>query len=565
MQTNFSSKKFYKFIMAIAFLILVNPSSVFANNTNEPITSTRCNVFTFDATGSYDPDNEDLNFLWNFGDGKSSTKPMTTHTYRKSGDYEVLLTLTDNSGHQCSKATSTQVVRVNIPPYADFTVPELACANQPVELDASASRTEKEGELKYLWKFGDGNEIAGEKRITKTYKRGGKYSVTLTVDDGSSTSCSNQSIEKNIFINEPPIAEAGEEVLPKCINNNDDFLVTFDASKSYDSNNDKLLYYWDFGDGKKAEGIRVIHRYSAIGHYDAKLIVKDSTNLGCGTSVDFVTVKLNHAPKADAGKSILVCANEEVSFDGRNSLADKTGTLIARWQFGDGTSGTGLKTSHTYAKPGKYQAKLIVENKLNSMCPASEDIREVNVNAPPTVFIKSIAAECLGNTVYFDASSSIDPDGDELEYYWSFGDGTILKSNSKVSHDYNRGGNYRVTLIVDDGKGSACSTATATKNIKINTPPTADIGSNISCCVDLPTQFNASKSSDPDGDVLSYFWDFGDGTSAQRAVTKHTYTQSGEYNVTLTVDDNSKTSCSKSTASFVADVNSTPIPVINIR
>ena len=48
-------------------------------------------------------------------------------------------------------------------------------------------------------------------------------------------------------------------------------------------------------------------------------------------------------------------------------------------------------------------------------------------------------------------------------------------------------------------------------------------------------------------------------------MTNHTYTKGGEYQVTLTVDDNSATGCSKSTASFTASANATPVPVINIR
>ena len=199
------------------------------------------------------------------------------------------------------------------------------------------------------------------------------------------------------------------------------------------------------------------------------------------------------------------------------------------------------------------------------MCPPSRDSRVVTVNSTPTVSINALDAVCLGNKVNFDASSAMDSDGDTLEYYWSFGDGSILRAGPKVTHEYKQGGTYRVSVIVDDGRGSTCSTATAQASIKVNTPPVADAGPNLSCCVDRTTEFNASASTDPDGDHLSYTWDFGDGTNTSGAVVHHTYTKSGSYNVSLNIDDNSETACSKSTAGFSAGVNASPVPVINIK
>jgi len=554
-------QKSFTLLYIISFLLLLAQPA----QSNEPLTSLRCNEFTFDATGSYDPDNEDITFQWDFGDGKSSSNPVFTHTYEKSGDYKVTLLITDNSGLKCSKAATSQMVRVNIPPYASFTSPETICVNQPALLDASASYDDSKAKLSYVWSFGDKSQTSDKKRVSKTYTKGGKYKITLNVDDNSGTACHQQIAERTIIVNEPPVAKAHKKNILKCSDNDEPLVIEFDASRSSDVNNDSLSYLWDFGDGEKAEGIKVSHQYDTIGNYDAKLIVKDNTTLGCGTSVDFVTVRINKAPIAEAGKDIIACTGETIDFDGRESSAGKKGTLAAKWLFGDGELAEGIKTSHIYNKPGKYQASLSVENKLNSMCPPSQDTRVVTVNSPPSVSIKTVESICLGNKIDFDASAAMDPDGDSLEYYWSFGDGAILKAGPKVSHEYKQGGNYRVTVIVDDGHGSACSTATANANIKVNTPPIANAGPNTSCCVDLITDFDASASNDEDGDNLSYTWNFGDGTTVSGATVKHTYTQSGSYDVILTVDDNSGTSCSQATAGFVASVNTTPVPVINIR
>jgi len=539
--------------------------SVTLTEAAEPLTSVRCNQFTFDATGSYDPDNENISFQWDFGDSQTSTSPVVNHTYEKSGDYTVTLSITDNAGMKCSTAKASQAVRVNIPPFASFTAPTMVCANQAVALDARASYDDTKGKLNFDWDFGDGNKTSGKSRMTKVYSQGGKYKIRLTVDDNSNTECSSQMTERVVVVNEPPIAKANKNVIMKCIDKDEDLRVAFDASQTSDVNNDELSYLWDFGDGIQEKGEKVTHQYEEIGQYEAKLIVKDSTNLGCGTSVDFIKVKLNKAPVAEAGNDIITCAGENIMFDGSNSSEEKKGILEGKWFFGDGESAEGLKVTHSYTKPGKYQASLSVENKLNSMCPPSKDTRLVTVNSSPSVTIKTLNSICLGSTLDFDASSAADPDGDSLEYYWSFGDGTILKSGPKVTHEYKQGGNYRITVIVDDGKGSSCSTDTANANVRVNTAPVADAGLNASCCVDVLTNFDGSASSDADGDNLTYTWDFGDGTKDIGTSVQHNYSQSGSYDVVLTVDDNSGTECSKSSAGFTAEVNSSPVPIINIR
>jgi len=539
---------------------------VFAKPSGEPITNQQCNVFTFDASGSYDEDSQDLNFFWDFGDGQTSAEPIVTHTYKKADDYVVHLKIKDNSGLDCSTGITSQTVRVNIPPYVNFSAPEIICAEQPITLDASASYTESKGALSYSWDFGDGTTALDKTNLTKVYTKGGNYKISLTVTDTSATTCHSKTLEKVVLVNEPPRVQisGGEEIL-KCVSEDDDYIVEFDASASSDINSDQLNYEWDFGDGMTEKGAKVTHSYAQLGIYDARLVVKDNTRIGCGTNVKFVRVKLTEAPVADAGEDIVSCVGREIVFDGSQSYSNPKGTLAAKWTFDDGASADGLKVAHTYAKPGRYQARLTVESKLNSMCPSSSDTREIIVNSTPMVSIKSPDAICLGANMHFDASSANDPDGDALEHYWSFGDGTILRSGAKVAHEYKQGGQYRVSVIVDDKKGSACSTAMASKTVKINTPPIADAGPNLACCVAVATKFDASTSNDPDQDQLTYHWDFGDGQKAEGMVVDHDYKKNGSYKVTLTVDDQSKTSCSQSTAGFVADVNAKPVPVMSVR
>lgn len=547
-----------------SFLILLSLGLTQAWGQGTPLTTPKCNEFTFDASSSYDPDNESLEFSWDFGDGSVSTEPVISHRYNKSGIYDVSLTIMDNSGLECATSMVKQQVLVNLPPRAVFSAPEFACVNQPVTMDASDSSDDSNSALAYRWDFGDGTTQGGEKKINKTYTSGGNYSINLTVSEDAPV-CASSSALKNIHVNAPPKAEAGEEEILRCVTADEDMIVNFDAAASTDANNDALTYVWDFGDGQKGDGVRVSHKFSTVANYDVKLVVSDGTAYSCSTGVDFVRVRFNESPKADAGNDAIACLNEDVEFDGSNSVINKKGTVDATWNFDDGSQSKSLTATHAYKKAGKYQATLTLENQLNAMCAPNHDTKIVTVNTPPKVTLKATQKSCINEEVQFDASTATDDDGDKIEYYWTFGDGTILTAGSKVNHTYKQGGTYRVSVIVDDGKGSNCSTASDNVVVKVNTPPVANAGQNLTCCVDKPANFNASQSSDPDGDTLSYRWDFGDGASSDQPVSDHSYTKSGSYSVKLTVDDNSGTSCSQTTTGFVANVNTSPVPVINIR
>src|SRR3972149_3970341 len=182
-------------LFAVTFLLLFCASApagdgnIRKNIAGEPVTSQRCNQFTFDATGSYDPDKENIIFFWDLGDGTTSSEPVVEHTYNKSGDFNVTLSITDNSGLECSTAIVSQTVRANIQPKASFSAAEMVCANEPVSFDAASSYDDVKKPLGYDWDFGDGTRATGEAQVTKIFSKGGPYKIILTSDDHSATVC----------------------------------------------------------------------------------------------------------------------------------------------------------------------------------------------------------------------------------------------------------------------------------------------------------------------------------------------------------------------------------------
>jgi len=170
---------------------------------------------------------------------------------------------------------------------------------------------------------------------------------------------------------------------------------------------------------------------------------------------------------------------------------------------------------------------------------------------------------CQGSELIFDGSLSSDPDGDLLEYLWDFGDG-YTSSGREVRHAYQRAGVYNVALSVSDSSDFSNSSSKSTALLKINTPPVADAGENLVCCVGQEALFDGSGSYDPDGDNLRYYWRFGDGETALGPVAGHTYKQTGRYKVSLWVEDDSESNCTIDQDSFIADVKENPTAIIKI-
>ena len=138
--------------------------------------------------------------------------------------------------------------------------------------------------------------------------------------------------------------------------------------------------------------------------------------------------------------------------------------------------------------------------------------------------------------VELSAAGSGDADGDALIYRWDFGDGTPPVFGERVTHVYPRSGIYPVTLRVDDGTGLSNARAVDATTVSVNARPIADAGGNRDVCSGEPILFDASDSLDPDGGLLAYAWDFGDGRSSTERHPTHRYDEPGEFIVTLHVE-----------------------------
>ena len=100
----------------------------------------------------------------------------------------------------------------------------------------------------------------------------------------------------------------------------------------------------------------------------------------------------------------------------------------------------------------------------------------------------------------------------------------------------------------------------ATMDITINTPPSAVLNGATTACTGDEISFDTAGSNDPDGDDLSYVWDFGDGTDLQTGSdATHAYSKGGVYTVKLIANDNKGTECSRDIKDINVRINTPPV------
>ncbi len=250
----------------------------------------------------------------------------------------------------------------------------------------------------------------------------------------------------------------------------------------------------------------------------------------------------------------------EVSFDASAS-SDSDGEIVTYdWDFGDGSTASGVTVDHTYTSADEYTVKLTVIDDDGATNSAT-----VNISVSPTTNQSPTARFTTDSTsgpapfhVNFEAFGSSDPDGTIESYEWDLGDGST-SSGVTLTHTYSDPGNYSVRLTVTDNNGA---TGSATKTLPLppsNQPVASFTASPSTGRAPLEVSFDASASSDSDGEIVTYDWDFGDGSTASGVTVDHTYTSSDDYTVELMVVDNDgATDTATETISVAPEQNEPP-------
>jgi hypothetical protein len=207
------------------------------------------------------------------------------------------------------------------------------------------------------------------------------------------------------------------------------------------------------------------------------------------------------------------------------------------FDFGDGQEAgwTGSGYTHQYSRPGTYFVRGRVRDAKGAYAeldPAPVVIR----NRPPSAVIDaSLTIAALNQTVYLSAARSSDPDGEIIQYFWDFGDGgKQFGANARRTFAALR--TYTVSLSVTDDGGM--STMAVLDISVVNFAPVARASASASLLfAGEAVFFNASGSTDAEGQILLYMWDFGNGHEGRGSTVQYSFPERGNYTITLRVRD----------------------------
>ena len=265
------------------------------------------------------------------------------------------------------------------------------------------------------------------------------------------------------------------------------------------------------------------------GHSISKSVTVDLPAIEPG--IDFVppTAVINVTPGTTGTEPFTVI------FDAYGSTDDR-GIASYAWDFGDGTTASGvMPAAHTYTS-GTYFVKLTVTDYFGNVGIALETITVGEAAAPTAVINVTPSTTGIAPfTVYFDASQSSGCCS-IVSYSWNFGD-TETDTGITTSHEYTTAGTYVVILTVTDSNGNiGYDSVTITVN-EVEAPTAViNVTPGTTGVEPFTVYFDASQSSSSYS-IVSYSWNFGDTETDTGITTSHEYTTAGTYTVILAVTD----------------------------
>lgn len=526
----------------------------------------------FDASSSVDTDGTIASYAWDFGDGTTGTGVTADHAYAAAGTYTVTLTVTDNRGGTGTLQHPATVVAPNVAPTASFTAAVNALG---VQFDAGAS-VDTDGTIaSYAWDFGDGTTGTGV-NPSHTYAAAGSFTVHLTVtDDKGLLGETSQAVVTTVPVNQPPVAA----FTPTATG----LTVTVDGSASSDPDGTIASYAWNFGDGATGTGATAAHAYAAGGTYTLALTVTDNGGASTTTSQSVTVVAPPAATvlakdtfarsvtggwgSADVGGAWTLDAASNYSVAGGSGListavgltrtaklttvgATDTETQV-RLSFDKSSTGGGNYASVMGRVVGadNYAARIWIRNNQGvqlQLMNGNTILKAVNIDGltylPGTqlqVRFQAVGTSPTELKAKVWAIGSTEPAAWQLTATDSTA--SLQAAGSVSLRSYISGTATGGTVVTRFGNLIAQPSGSVTAP-PANVPPTAAF---TQAATFLTASFDASTSTDSDGSIASFVWDFGDGASGTGVTTNHAYAAAGAYPVKLTVTDNAGASATK--------------------
>jgi PKD repeat protein len=478
-------------------------------------------------------------YLWDFGDGSTSSLASPMHTYGKPGVYTVSLTITTPEGTETF--TRENYIVVGDPqPLPDFAAsPREIFTGETVQF--SDLTTSLAGPIvSRSWDFGDG-ATSSAVNPTHQYTKSGIFTVKLTVNTEFASATKTREAYVLVKRKGAPQAVIGLNTVNPHVG---DVIQFMDASEPGSA--PITQWVWNFGDGGVSTKQNPTHIYDRAGDFKVTLTVISAS----GSSQTELTLKLGYAPPKPDFEALqlnpstcsdLLTCPEAVQFVDRSH----PGSGAIRewlWDFGDGTTSREQNPRHGYTRVGTYDVSLTITTTAPQDNTATVTKRNliVAVDPPRPDFSLSTQSVFTNTNVTFNNRTRIGTEKD-VSYEWDF-DGnanTVTDRSTETSptYRYPNAGTFTPTLTAS----TATRSEKTSRSVVVDSPTVADfiVSSRTPTTSDTVT-FTDKTSYGTRGtggtvSALRYRWDFGDGSISELRNPTHQYRVAGVYPVTLTV------------------------------
>ncbi len=452
-----------------------------------------------------------LSWIWEFGDGSVSTLQNPSHTYTQAGTYTVKLTVTNDLGCTSTRIWDTQVQATD--PQVGFQLqPVVTCPGAPVTFISTSTGSG----LAYQWDLGDGGSSI-QANPSHAYADTGSFDVALTITDAYG--CVKTVQQPNaVLVSRLEAAFVADTTQAPC----PPLAVQFTANDQFPHQG--LYFQWDFGNGATGNTATLSHVYTQPGNYDVQLII--GTPNGCRDTLmrqQYINIE---GPSAsfiyDPGEG---CPGTDINFQ-----AVSPDTVTYKWIYGDGGTGNGSSSTHTYHTSGSYLPVLVIEDKKG--CTVFSYARDpIEIFTPPVAeFTPTQEAHCDTALVQFQDVSQ----GTVVNWSWDFGDGSGSALQAPA-HGYYQPGYYPVSLTVTDQHG--CQDSITVPDV-ITIHPSPDVliqGALQDNCSPVSVAIEGSTNGHP---AVIQQWEWVSGGQQSTGKTwAPTFVQAGIHSITLTAID----------------------------
>ncbi|NLO49753.1 MAG: PKD domain-containing protein [Bacteroidales bacterium] len=440
-------------------------------------------------------------WLWNFGDGSTSTSQNPFHIYQQAGSYSVSLTVI--TGQYSQTVTRSNYINCAPPLVPDFTADTTFCLpGHPIQftdLSLGAPAT-------WYWQFGDGG-TANVQHPLHVYNTPGQYTVSLFVQKQSTVKFKTK--PNYIKVLAPVVADFAADA---------NIAVCGQAIHFTDlTTGNPTWWHWDFGNGTTSTLQNPEIAYENWGTYNVTLIAANEwlgdtiTKIACIQILKPLVAEFYALPYRPWNGQTVYFVDQ--------SSGNPDSWL---WDFGDGATATDRYATHLYTSPGYYTVTLTVSDMLQSATVVKNNFirqRDTLVAA----FAADTTIALPGQNIAFTDLSK----GNPLQWLWQFGDGQTSSLQNPVK-SYVTPGSYSVSQMVQ--RNDSTNIETKSDYIQIIPPLLADfLADTLTARPGEVIHFTDLTTGNP----THWLWDFGNGVNSFYKNAQVSYYNPGTYSVSL--------------------------------